>query len=55
MKDVSESQPQSVQVPLVVPEPKAEPLDGKNFDPKFLEAVEIAMKENDELLKRLAS
>jgi hypothetical protein len=55
MKDTADSQTPSTPVPLIVPEVRKESADAKNFDPKFLEAVETVFKENDELLKRLAS
>lgn len=55
MKDIADSQTPSTPVPLVVPELRKDLSDDKQFDPKFLEAVETVLKENDELLKRLAS
>jgi len=55
MKDTGESQPQPIPALPIVPETNAPTLDAKNFDPKFLEVVEIVLRENAELLRRLAN
>jgi len=55
MKDVTDPQIQAVPVPLVVPDNGEKPASTNQFDPKFLEAVELVLQEDDELLKRLAS